>query len=115
MVEQILAVQRLRDRNRQLVEERKRLRAEKQGLETEARRNEAKASRLPRSWSPKKTGLLRTHTELGMRQSEAAGVSFEDPDKRRAVIACAADFNSDAEAHRQKKTSRSGLPSRAGF
>ena len=59
--------------------------------------------------------FVRTHTELGMRPSEAAGVSFEDPDKWRAVIACAADFNSDAEARRQKKTSRSNLPSQAGF
>ena len=59
--------------------------------------------------------FVRTHTELGMRPSEAAGVRFEDRDKWRAVIACAADFNADVEARRRKKTSRSDLPRQAGF
>ena len=50
-----------------------------------------------------------------MRPSEAAGVRFEDRDKRRAVIACAADFNADVVARRRKKTSRSDLPRQADF
>ena len=59
--------------------------------------------------------FARTHTELGMRPSEAAGVGFEDPDKWRAIIACAADFNCDKESRRRNKTSRRDLPRRAGF
>ena len=59
--------------------------------------------------------FARTHTELGMRPSEAAGVRFEDPDKWRAIIACAADFNCDKEARRRNKTSGCDLPRRAGF
>ena len=59
--------------------------------------------------------LARTHTELGMRPSEAAGVRFEDPDKRRAMIACAEDFSCDKDARRRNKASRRDLPRRAGF
>ena len=59
--------------------------------------------------------FARTHTELKMRPSEAAGVIFEDTDKWRAIIACSADHNSNVEARRRKKTSRKDLPRQAGF
>ena len=79
---------------------------------------------MPRAQDPRTTymamhqihyNFARTHTELGMRPSEAAGVTFADRDKWRAVIACAADCNSDAEARRRKRTSRKNLPRQAGF
>ena len=59
--------------------------------------------------------FARTHTALGMRPSEAAGVRFEDTNKWRALIACSADHNADVEARRRKKTSRKDLPHQVGL
>lgn len=59
--------------------------------------------------------FVRMHTGLGMRPSEAAGVRFADKNKWRAVIACSADHNADAEARRRKKTSRTDLPRQVGL
>ena len=45
--------------------------------------------------------------------SEAAGVRLDDPDKRRAIIACAADFDCDRAAHQGNKSGgRSAAPRR---
>ena len=76
MVEQVLTVQRLRDRNRQLVEERKQLRAEKRRLETEARRNKAKSRKVAAQLESEKNRIA------AQLESERALWSSEATDRR---------------------------------
>lgn len=57
--------------------------------------------------------FVRTHSGIGMRPSEAAGVVFEDLDKWRAIIACAADYNNARKLGKVRV--KKDDPRRAGF